>query len=152
MKTRTMKKALSLFLAVLMIALAIPFTMFTVMAEDDVTTIKGVTLLAKKTTSGDNIGTYADHGSWGPIKYAFDDKVGTEAQSNGTMGYFPTYYLDSNNAFQCNYTEEGVGVYYGLWKVELSALSNVEDFTIWSPKGYLTETYFANLELKCFSR
>ena len=34
MKTKTLKKALSLFLAVLMIALAIPFTLLTVAAEE----------------------------------------------------------------------------------------------------------------------
>ena len=34
MKTKAMKKALSLFLAVLMIALAIPFTMLTAAADE----------------------------------------------------------------------------------------------------------------------
>lgn len=143
MKTRTMKKALSLFLAVLMIALAIPFTVLTAVAED-VTTIKSVMLLAKKSNSGDDIGTHPGDGTWGPVKFAFDGKVGTEAQSKGTKDCFPTHYLDSNNEFQCNYTEEGVGVYYGLWKIQLSALSNVEDFTIWSPESYLHTRYFAN--------
>ena len=36
MKTKTMKKALSLFLAVLMIALAMPFTLLTAVAQDAV--------------------------------------------------------------------------------------------------------------------
>ena len=136
MKTRTMKKALSLFLAVLMIALAIPFTMFTVMAEDDVTTIASVSFSGQ-----DGVSMRPDYGSWGHIKYAFDGNISTEAQSQGFVDKNPTHYLTSSGEFA---EDSELGEYYALYTVTLSALSTVEDFTIWSPESYLTERYFAN--------
>ena len=64
MKTKTMKKMLSLFLAVLMIALAIPFTLLTVGAEDlDGTLLKTVDFSDSAmwgTGYGSNTFSYAD--------------------------------------------------------------------------------------------
>ena len=112
------------------------------------TTITNVTFHGIKTSGsniGKDVGMRVDRGTWGSIQYATDGRANTEAQSYGFKDYFPTYYLDpTSKSFICNYSEEGVGEYYALLEVELNTLSSVNEFTIWSPKSYYTEYYFAN--------
>lgn len=119
MKTKNMKKALSFFLAVLMIALALPFTLLSVSAEESApvaTTIANVTSTSDgRTVSGT---TYT-------LEWAWDNDL-------------TTTYLGMNVSSKRYGVVDGVfgsgTTYQDYITVELSALSNLKSVTIWA--GY----------------
>ena len=110
--------------------------------------IKNVTFLAKKT--GSSSGDVGFRGGSGVVN-SYDGNLTTVAQSYGFSSYFPTYYLDSNNAFKADTTtapkDGGLGKYYAIFVVELNELSVLEDMTLWSRQntdGGRAHTNFAN--------
>ena len=132
MKTKTMKKALSLFLAVLMIALALPFTLLIVSAETESTTleIESATYYSKRPNGADLgfIGAY-------PISKAYDNKMTGDsvAQTAAEAGLEKHYWLDTDGTFKNDY-DEGTqkGEYYGVMIVKLKDYSNIKNFNIWT--------------------
>ena len=139
MKTKTMKKALSFFLAVLMIALAIPFTLLTVSAEGTASAVKfkSVTLNAQ-----DNGGNKFGFASANPGSIAINGILndGEEALSGANPDLTFNTYFDENGKIAY---KMGEGEYYGIIVVELEALTKLGTFTLWSPntKG---GNWFAN--------
>ncbi|MBR4014558.1 MAG: discoidin domain-containing protein, partial [Clostridia bacterium] len=111
MKTKNMKKALSLFLAVLMIALALPFTLLTVAAEEP-----AATTIAKIES------TKAAYTSEYVIETGVDGKLETAYLANGQSEF---RYGVTDGAFGSGST------YRDYITVELSALSAMTSVTIW---------------------
>ena len=108
MKTKTMKKALSLFLAVLMIALAIPFTLLTVAAEE-ATEVKIVdfTAFGKHVKTDGKMHDVGFYGSM-PAAYAMDGFVGKRSDNAYKMYGFEYEFALKNwffyNLEKGNYT------------------------------------------------
>ena len=89
MKTKTLKKALSIFLAVLMIALALPVSLLTVAAEESAEIkITNVSLFGNYNKSDGGTQKIGDYGSY-PKGDAIDGDITNDAQtSNGDdLGY-----------------------------------------------------------------
>jgi len=146
MKTRTVKKALSLFLAVLMIALAIPFTFMTASAED--TAAQKVEI-----DSFSAFGKYADgynvafRGSY-PAANAFDGDLVNGVKSKDGGGYFESdaqieakgggykyCYLDENGNMQ--HGANNGDDYFLFFIIELADNAVVVDsLNLWTPESY----------------
>ena len=141
MKTRTLKKALSLFLAVLMIALALPLTMLPVAAEETIETtpasIKHVKLFAKY---GDVWDVHAQYGDVSKIIDG-DPKPGyvdsnkrsnyTYYQSDDLYDSITYYYLDSKGRLTLATADDDTKTYMGYAVFELNGVSALDDVTIW---------------------
>ena len=113
---------------------------------DDVT-VQNVTFLARKAKAGDT-----DERKDRPLStrsgmeeaLAFDGKLDTSAQTYGFSSYFKHYYLDTDGTFKYDLEDNTAkGVYYGLFVIELTAASTLDNMTIWgsNDKGSAT---FAN--------
>ena len=140
MKNKTMKKALSLFLAIVMIALALPLTILPVVAAEaavgDATTIKSVKLLAKY---GDEWDVHANYGCVAAITdgdpqpgYVGSDKRGnyTYYQSDDLYDGITYYYLDDGKLVLDD--PDGTdGIYMGYAIFELDGVNAIDDVTIW---------------------
>ena len=150
MKTKTMKKALSLFLAVLMIALAIPFTLLTVAAEE-ATEVKIVdfTAFGKHVKTDDkmhDVGFYASM----PAEYAMDGFVGKRSDNNkdsdaqilnntehsglGTKCTYYGCYFDEDGVMQHG-TKDGTNSYKLMFIVELESEAAVDTLELWTAWG-----------------
>ena len=138
MKTKTMKKALSLFLAVLMIALAMPFTLLT-FAADEVTEIEieNFSVFGKYSSAseGDSEKDIKSN-NFCEIGDAVDGKLsdadGTYFQTKGYKDIVYTMcYFDENGKMQ-NGTNASGNSYYGIFIVELSGITNVDTLSLWS--------------------
>ena len=94
MKTKTMKKALSLFIAVLMIALAMPFTLLTF--ADEAAEIE----IANFSVFGGHSDVDQTKLFFNPslgAERAFDGDIGTEAQTkNGDKRPYEMCYFDAD--------------------------------------------------------
>ena len=146
MKTRTLKKALSLFLAVLMIALALPLTMLPAAAEETTETtpasIKHVKLFAKY---GDAWDVHAQYGDVSKITdgdpapgYIDEDGKGDEDrteytyyQSDDLYDSITYYYLDSKGRLTLATADSDAKTYMGYAVFELNGVSALDDVTIW---------------------
>ena len=123
MRKTTMKKALSIFLAVLMIALALPFTLLTVAAEEPAaTTIKSV----KSTSDGRTTGgvTYV-------LDWAWD-------------GDLTTTYLGKDTSKRYAVTDGVFGAgstYQDYITVELNVLSTMTSVTIWGESDKTSKSF-----------
>lgn len=126
MKAKNMKKTLSLFLAVLMIALALPLTLLTVAAEEPVaTTIAGVTSTSDGRTTSDV--TYV-------LDWAWD-------------GDLTTTYLGMDASKRYGVTNGAFGdgnTYQDYITVELSALSTLTSVTIWGGNNKTSQSFTNN--------
>ncbi len=134
MKTRTLKKAWSLFLAVLMIALALPLTMLPAAAEETTESTPASITHAKvyaKRSDG-----YDLHTSYGSVAGMIDgDPYDTKADGRSARPYYESESISSP------YTPLMVGstmsLYYGYAVFELNGLSTLSDVTIWiAGNGY----------------
>lgn len=153
MKVKNIKKALSLFLAVLMIALALPLTMLPVAAEETTnttaTTIKYAKLFAKYS---DGYDVHAQYGSVAAMidgdpapGYIDEDGQGDEDrteytyyQSDNLYDGIMYYYLDSEKKLALD-TDGNNEVYMGYAVFELNGLSAIEDVTVWLAGDNATE-------------
>ena len=125
MKNKSMKKALSLILAVLMIALAIPFTAVTVAAEEAPAAISNLTFVSYK-NDGNALTVTKEY----PIGNAFDgNRKGNEAWTNDHTGLTKNVKL-GENGFEASI---GSGDFYGVFIAELDALSDIDTVSIWTP-------------------
>ena len=137
MKTRTLKKALSLFLAVLMIALAIPFTLLTFADEATEIEIANFSVFGKYSSAseGDSEKDIKSN-DFCEIGDAVDGKLsdadGTYFQTKGYKDIVYTMcYFDENGKMQ-NGTNASGNSYYGIFIVELSGITNVDTLSLWS--------------------
>lgn len=153
MKVKNIKKALSLFLAVLMIALALLQTMLPVAAEETTnttaTTIKYAKLFAKYS---DGYDVHAQYGSVAAMidgdpapGYIDEDGQGDEDrteytyyQSDNLYDGIMYYYLDSEKKLTLD-TDGNNEVYMGYAVFELNGLSAIEDVTVWLAGDNATE-------------
>ena len=139
---KTIKKTLALLLATLMVAMAIPFAMISVAADETAeatpATIKYVKLFAKY-SDGDNV-----HAMYGDVSKITDGdpKPGYTGENDKRSAY--TYY-QSDDLYESityyNLNEDGEFVlaaeegenktYMGYAKFELDGVSALEDITIW---------------------
>ena len=126
MKTKTMKKMLSLFLAVLMIALAIPFTLLTVGAEDSLIKSASITLMSG-TTNDENERAYGSIA--GMIDGDVDGPDGERYYQSKHINADDKYYSLVNGKFVRD--TSAVHDYYGYAKFELTSEISLESMTIW---------------------
>ena len=144
MKTKTLKKALSLFLAVLMIALAIPFTLLTVAAEE--ATEIDITSFSVYGRHADEANTKLFFNPGCPDGNIKDKDITTEAQSkNGDKRPYEMCYFNADGVmtYGANPTAGGKS-YYGIFIIELGGKSVVDTLSLWTPTkadgtGYLYE-------------
>ena len=105
--------------------------------------VSNVAFKARKTNNGGEVGMRGGL----EIGRAFDGDVSTSAQSYGFSSYFPTYYLDANNAFaydwKNNPSSGGPGKYYGVFIITLAERSSIGDMIIWGGSDKTSAT-FAN--------
>ena len=143
---KTMKKAMALIIATLMLALATPFSMMTVAADEATPVDIAVVNL-------DVYGRHADDGNTMlffnpdcPAVNAFDGDISTEAQSkNGNKRPYEMCYFNADGVmtYGANPTAGGKS-YYGIFIVELEGKSVVDTLSLWTPTkangtGYLYE-------------
>ena len=128
MERKTMKRALSLFLAFLMIALAVPFTMLSAFAAEDETIpaeIKNAKMFA----------TYSDgydlHVKYGSVEGMIDgDPYGAKSSNE----QYPYFYSDPWAYCNTELYISSIGqtrTYYGYALFELNGLSKLSDVTVW---------------------
>ena len=144
MKAKNIKKALSLFLAVLMIALTLPLTLLTVGAEGGQVTISNVSMTLKKSDGGDWSAQY------GSVNGMIDgDAYDSSRSANDSWPYFYSQYLRSNSKYYylddlgniAESTEDTADTYRGYVVFELSALSEMDSLTIWlAADGHKSDT------------
>lgn len=121
MKNKTMKKVLSLILAVVMIALALPLTL-PAMAEEggEATTIKYAKMFARYTDD------WNVHAVYGSVAGMIDgDKVDSSRSKNHSYPYFYSDPISAPNTTFCGKE------YFGYAMFELNAKSKLDDITIW---------------------
>ena len=145
MKTRNLKKALSLFLAVLMIVLAIPFTFLTASAEEaeiQKVEINKVSAFGQYTAKLNGSYDVQFYGSY-PAKNAFDgylvDGVESGAESDAQI-------MKNDNKYNCCYLDENGKMQHGanngddyflFFIIELADNAVVVDsLNLWTPKSY----------------
>ena len=136
MKTRTMKKALSLILAVLMIALAIPFTLLPAAAEGENPTIVGATIGGCFPSNDKNRGMAFQ--SSNPGSNIYDGKIGTDAESEAytsKANALKNAYFDADGKFAYIKDEAVAGGYYHVIFLELNEKSTVDKLHLWADSG-----------------
>ena len=148
MKVKNIKKALSLFLAVLMIALALPLTMLPVAAEEPTNTIATTIKYAKLFAKYDD--GYDVHAQYGSVAAMIDGDPNpgyVDANKRSNYTYYQSddlydgityYYLDSENKLALD-TDGNNKVYMGYAIFELNGLSTIDDVTIWLAGDNATE-------------
>lgn len=155
MKNNTMKKALSLFLAIVMIALALPLTILPVVAAEaavgDATTIKNAKMFAKYSDGWDmhvSYGSVAGMIDGDPYNEFIDTDGDGELDDGEVGGNFPRskrpYYesdsLDGKYTSLYIDSKDETRTYYGYAVFELNAMSALDDVTIWlTSNGYNEE-------------
>jgi len=125
MKNSNMKKALSLFLAALMIALALPLTLLTVWAESQPT---AVNFTSVELHAQDGEGTAVGFTGANAIDGRLDDGryySTTSSKDVAKRAYFNNGAID--------YKENGD--YYGIIVAELEKLTELTTLTVWSPNS-----------------
>ena len=139
MKKRTMKKALSLFLAVLMIALAIPFTMLSASAEVE-PSIVGATIKGYFPETDKN--RVMAFQSSNPGTNIYDGKIGTDAESeayNSKENAIKNSYFDANGKFGYEKNEAVDGGYYHVIFLELNEWTEIDKLHLWADSGRQSE-------------
>ena len=120
MKNKTMKKALSLILAVLLVALALPFTIPAMAEEGAATTIKYAKMFARYTDD------WNVHAVYGSVAGMIDgDTVDSSRSKNHSYPYFYSDPISAPNTTFCGKE------YFGYAMFELNAKSKLDDITIW---------------------
>ena len=132
MKTNALKKALSLFLAVLMITLAIPFTLLTVSAEEATKrNIVDFSFFGNHLdgTTSKKVYFYNSY----KAGYAYDGDIATDAQiENAKFGYaYEMCYFDAEGVMQ-NGTNPDGDSYYGMFIIELDADAEIDTLSLWT--------------------
>ena len=128
MKTKTMKKALSLFIAVLMIALAMPFTLLTFADEAAEIEIANFSVFGRHSDVDQTKLFFNPSCNY---DCAFDGDVGTEAQTkNGGAKGYEMCYFDADGKMT-NGTNDSGASYYGIFIVELSSFADVDTLSLW---------------------
>ena len=142
MKTKNLKKALSLFLAVLMIALAIPFTFLTASAEEATSQKVKINKLSAfgKYADGNNVAFYTT--SY-PAGNAFDGDIEknattgkeSDAQIQKKDNKYNYCYLDENGQMQ--HGANNGDDYFLFFIIELADNAVVVDsLNLWTPESY----------------
>ncbi|MBQ8817709.1 MAG: hypothetical protein IJZ83_03965 [Clostridia bacterium] len=127
MKRTAMKKMLSICLAVLMIALAIPFTLLTVGAEDSLIKSASITLTSG-TTNDENERAY------GSIAGMIDGDAGDPTT---VERYYQSKHIEADKKYYSlvdgKFVRDTSSVYdyYGYAKFELTSEVSLESMTIW---------------------
>ena len=131
MKNKTMKRALSLFLAAVMIALALPLTMLPTMAAEEETiptTIKNAKMFAKYPD------TWALNPVYGSVEGMIDgDPYRTKTNNNAEYPYYCSALhvtVAKNTELYINSIDE-TRTYWGYALFELNGLSKLSDVTVW---------------------
>ena len=144
MKTRTMKKALSLFLAVLMIALAIPFTLLPVSAEGETPEIVNATIKGYFPENDKNRAV-AFENARGPKIY--DGDVTTDVYSeayNSKANSIKNSYFDAYGKYGYEKNEAVDGGYYHVIFLELNEKSTIDTLNLWADSGRQSEWFGPN--------
>lgn len=139
------KRLLSLLLTLVMLVSALATV--AIYADTDDVTVSSITFLARKAKAGDSadrkdrpLSTRDGYGE----ALAFDGQLDTHAQTYGFSSYFKHYYLDTDGTFKYDLEDNTAkGVYYGLFVIELTAASTLDNMTIWGSSDKTSET-FAN--------
>ena len=130
MKTKNMKKALSLFLAVLMIALALPLTLLSVSAESQPTAVEFTSVaLHAQDVNGNSVSFAKSNGGVEAIDNVLHYDRDYAASAEATLA--KKAYFESNGEIDF----KDSGDYYGIIVVELEQLTTLDTFTVWSPNG-----------------
>ena len=140
MKTRTMKKALSLILAVLMIALAIPFTLLPAAAEGENPTIVGATIGGCFPSNDKN--RVMAFQSKNPGSNIYDGNIKTDAESEAytnKANALKNAYFDADGKFAYIKNEAVEGGYYHVVFLELNEKSTVDKLHLWADSGRTSE-------------
>ena len=148
---KTMKKAMALILATLILALATPFAM-NVAAEEATPTKLGIVNFSAfgKHLDANNmqhsLGFYASY----PAAFAYDGDIASDAQilNNDSVGNLPyeMCYFDENGNMVNGANESGKS-YYLMFIIELTAASKIETLSLWTTYAYAgngDEPYMAN--------
>jgi len=128
MRNTTLKKALSLFLAVLMVALALPFTLLTAAAEESSTAVEIVDVTLKAQNSGGGDVGFSSSTSGALAKNGILHENDNALSSNGLAA---RAYFDENG--EIAFSSEGD--YYGIIVVTLAELVKMDAFTLWTPNS-----------------
>lgn len=139
------KRLLSLLLTLVMLVSALATV--AIYANTDDVTVSSITFLARKAKAGDTadrkdrpLSTRDGYGE----ALAFDGQLDTHAQTYGFSSYFKHYYLDTDGTFKYDLEDNTAkGVYYGLFVIELTAASTLDNMTIWGSSDKTSEI-FAN--------
>ena len=148
---KTMKKAMALILATLILALATPFAM-NVAAEEATPTKLGIVNFSAfgKHLDANNmqhsLGFYSSY----PAAFAYDGDIASDAQilNNDSVGNLPyeMCYFDENGNMVNGANESGKS-YYLMFIIELTAASKIETLSLWTTYAYAgngDEPYMAN--------
>ncbi len=151
MKNKTMKKAIALILATLMLALATPFAMINVAAEEATPTQIEILLLSAfgNHIKADGTGTQSlnFYGSY-PAAAAFDGDITSDAQilnndGVGNLQYEMCYFDENGN--MVNGTNASGKSYYLVFIIELNEAANIDTMSLWTPYvGTSDEAFMAN--------
>ena len=139
MKTRTMKKALSLILAVLMIALAIPFTLLPISAEGEAPEIVNATIKGYF-PENDRGRVIAFENARGARIYDGDvtSDVYSEAY-NKKANAIKNSYFDADGKLGYEKNEAVAGGYYHVIILELNEKSTIDMLNLWADSGRNSE-------------
>ena len=139
MKKQTLKKAMALIIATLMLALATPFAIMTVGAEEATPTqleILYVDLFGRHIKEDTPIGLnfYASF----PADCAFDGDITTDAQilNNDEVGNLPyeMCYFDAEGNMENGTNPDANGKsYYAMFIIELNEAAVVDTLSLWTP-------------------
>ena len=128
MKNNTMKRALSLFLAILMIALAIPFTMLATLAAEDKTIPTTIEHAKMYSMYSDE---YSIHTMYGSVEGMIDgDPYGARGDNTEYPYFYSDPYAACNTKLYIDSIDE-TRTYYGYAMFELNGMSKLDDVTIW---------------------
>ena len=153
MKNKTMKKAIALILATLMLALATPFAMINVAAEEATPTQIEILFLSTfgNHVKADGTGTQSlnFYGSY-PAAAAFDGDIASDAQilnndSVGNLQYEMCYFDENGN--MVNGTNASGKSYYLVFIIELNEAAKIDTLSLWTTYAYAgnaDEPYMAN--------
>ena len=130
MKNKTMKKALALLLASLMILLAMPFSLLTVGAEE--TTELEITKFSAFGRHSDEAQTKLFFNTSFGAERAFDGDIGTE---NGDKRPYEMCYIDADGKMRNGTNASGTS-YCGIFIVELSSFADVDTLSLWGIDSY----------------
>lgn len=148
---KTMKKAMALILATLMLALATPFAMMNVAADEATSEKIGIVNFSAfgYHLEGDSQKSLHFYASY-PSAFAYDGDIASDAQilNNDGVGNLPyeMCYFDENGNMK-NGTNESGKSYYLMFIIELSAISKIDTLSLWTTYAYAgnaDEPFMAN--------